>query len=58
MQVGDIVSGYENQDGVYLHAISNIDEVNGTIEIEINLYDPDHQDFAWAISQLQALPST
>lgn len=58
MQIGDVVSGYENQDGVYLHAISSLDEVNGTIAIEVRLYEPTDENFAWAVAQLQSLPST
>lgn len=55
MQVGDVISGYETQDGVYLHTISGVDEVNDTVQIEIKLYEPGDQNFAWAVEQLSIL---
>ena len=53
IQVGQIISGYQNELGVTLNKIS---EVSGEVAtIEVTLYEPDHEDFAWALAQLEAL---
>lgn len=53
IQVGQIISGYQNELGVTLNKISEVGEE--TSSVEVTLYEPDHEDFAWALSQLQAL---
>lgn len=53
IQVGQIISGYQNEFGVTLHKISEV--LGENVSIEVILYEPDHPDFAWALKQLQAL---
>lgn len=53
MAVNDVLSGYENEDGVYLNII--IADDGETVTIDARLYEPDHEDFAWAVEQLAAL---
>jgi len=53
MQVGDIISGFEDEDGITLHQIiMKGDEVSG---ISVIQYKPTDENFAWAIQQLAAL---
>jgi hypothetical protein len=53
MKVGDIVSGYGDETGIYLNIINKVDD--DTTELQINFYDPEHKDFAWALEQLDLL---
>lgn len=53
MQVGDIISGYEDTDGVFLHTISGFHD--NLVDIDIKLYEPEDPDFAWALEQLRNL---
>ena len=55
MEIGEVVSGYENQDGITLNIIHEIDEILGTTGINVKLFEPDDQDFAWAVEQLALL---
>ena len=55
MNVGDVISGFENEDGISLHVISAIDVENDEVHIDIRIYEPTDEDFAWAIQQLAAL---
>jgi len=55
MNVGDVISGFENEDGISLHVISAIDVESDKVHIDIRIYEPDDEDFAWAIQQLAAL---
>jgi hypothetical protein len=53
MQVGDVVSGYGDENGIHLHIIGSMD--GDTIELQIKFYDPAHPDFAWAIEMLNSV---
>ena len=53
MEIGQIISGYQSELGVTLHTIKSLD--NETTEIEVTLYAPEHQDFAWALTQLSSI---
>jgi hypothetical protein len=56
MQVGDIISGFEDEDGITLHQlIMKSDEVSG---ISVIQYKPTDENFAWAIEQLASLQET
>jgi len=55
MNVGDIISGFENEDGITLHTIVSIDEEADSVGLRIRQYLPDDKNFAWAIQQLAAL---
>lgn len=52
MNIGEIVSGYGTQEGVYLHTISKVD--GDEVTIEITFYEPSHEDFEWAVGQVDA----
>lgn len=53
MQVGDVIGGFDTQDGVHLHIVKAI---NGdTTEIEIRVFEPDDPQFAWAVQTLAQL---
>lgn len=51
MEIGQVVSGEENQDGVFLNVISSVGEETCTIEVKE--FKPDHAEFAWALEQLR-----
>lgn len=53
IQVGQIISGYQSELGVTLNKISEVGEE--TVSMEVTLYEPDHEDFSWALEQLAAL---
>lgn len=53
MKIGQIISGYQSELGVTLHTIKALN--NDTVEIEVTLYAPEHQDFVWALAQLSSL---
>ena len=53
MKVGDIVFGYGDQDGIYLHSISTIEDE--TTSLNVTLYKPEDPLFAWALGQLEEL---
>jgi hypothetical protein len=53
MKVGDVVFGYGDQDGIYLHSISTIEDE--TVSLEITLYSPEDPLFSWALEQLNGL---
>lgn len=55
MQVGDIISAYEDQNGISIHRIGEIDEVNDLVRIEIEEYTPEHPEFEWALETLKSL---
>lgn len=50
MEIGQIISGYQSELGVTLHTIKSLDDEK--VEIDVALYTPEHQDFAWALAQL------
>jgi hypothetical protein len=58
MNVGDVISGFENEDGISLHVISAIDVENDEVSIDISIYEPTDENFAWAIQQLASLQET
>ena len=53
MEVGQIISGYQNELGVTLNSVSHVE--NGLVTLEVALYEPDDPKFAWALEQLAAL---
>lgn len=53
LQVGQIISGYQNELGVTLNKVSEVGEE--TTSLEVTLYEPDDPQFAWALEQLAAL---
>jgi hypothetical protein len=53
MNIGDIISGYGDEYGITLHTISGIH--GDQTAISIKLYEPDDENFAWAIEQLAIL---
>ena len=55
MEIDEVVNGYEDQYGITLHVINDIDETLGISSIKIMLFEPDNQDFAWAVEQLALL---
>lgn len=55
-QVGQIISGYQNEFGVTLNKIAVIE--GDTMQIEVVLYEPDDPQFAWALEQLSSLKET
>jgi hypothetical protein len=58
MNVGDVISGFETEDGITLHVISAIDVENDEMSIDISIYEPTDENFAWAIQQLASLQET
>jgi len=54
-QVGEIISGYQNELGVTLNKIKAVNEE--TTEIEVVIYEPTNPDFAWAVDRLAELES-
>jgi hypothetical protein len=58
MNVGDVISGFETEDGITLHVISAIDVENDEVSIDISIYEPTDENFAWAIEQLASLEET
>lgn len=58
MNVGDVISGFETEDGITLHVISAIDVENNEVSIDISIYEPTDENFAWAIQQLASLEET
>lgn len=50
MNVGDVIAGFENEDGITLHIISHVD--GHEVSIDICVYGPEHEDFSWAVDQL------
>lgn len=58
MNVGDVISGFETEDGITLHVISAIDVENDQMSIDIRIYEPTDENFAWAIQQLASLQET
>lgn len=58
MNVGDVISGFETEDGITLHVISAIDVENDEVSIDIGIYEPTDENFAWAIQQLASLQET
>lgn len=56
IQVGQVISGYENEFGVTLNTISSIEDE--TVQIDITIYDEDHQQYNWAKQQLLLLEET
>jgi len=55
MNVGDVISGFETEDGIILHVISAVDVENDEMSVDIRIYEPTDENFAWAIQQLAAL---
>ena len=55
-QVGQIISGYQNEVGVTLNKVSQ--KENDIVTLEVTLYEPDDPQFAWALEQLSSLPET
>lgn len=55
MQIGDIVSGYGDETGIYLNIISRVGD--DTVDIETKFFEPTHPDFAWAIETLNSVSS-
>jgi len=53
LNVGDIVGGFGDENGITLHKVvwSDSEEVR----IEVCKYEPGDPDFVWAIEQLTAL---
>ena len=51
MEIGQVVSGEQNQDGIFLNVISYVGEETCTIEVKE--FKPDHAEFAWALEQLR-----
>lgn len=49
MAENDIISAYENDLGVTLHRLGQCD--GETTWIEVRLYTPEDEDFAWALEQ-------
>jgi len=58
MNVGDVISGFETEDGITLHVISAISVENDEVSINISTYEPTDENFAWAIQQLASLQET
>ena len=58
MNVGDVISGFETEDGITLHVISAIDVENDQMSIDISIYEPTDENFVWAIQQLASLQET
>lgn len=52
-EVGDIVGGFGDQDGVTLHTVTSVD--GEKVAITINFYSPNDPDFNWAVEELQKL---
>lgn len=55
-QVGQIISGYQNELGVTLNKIAVIED--DTMQIEVVLYEPDDPQFTWALEQLSSFEET
>ena len=55
-QVGQIISGYQNELGVTLNKVAVIED--DTTQIEVVLYEPDDPQFTWALEQLSSLEET
>lgn len=53
MKIGDIVFGYGDQSGIYLHSIYAIEDE--TTSINVTLYKPEDPLFVWALGQLEPL---
>ena len=58
MNVGDVISGFETEDGITLNVISAISVDNDEVSINISTYEPTDENFAWAIQQLASLQET
>ena len=56
MNIGDVISGYGDEYGITLHTLSAIYEDQTAISVK--LYEPDDENFAWAIEQLASLQET
>jgi len=56
MQVGDILGGFGDEDGITLHTLGPQDGEMSSVSI-IH-YKPDDENFAWAIEQLASLQET
>lgn len=52
-EVGDIVGGFGDHEGVTLHVVTSA--TDDAIEISIDFYPPDHPDFNWAVERLNEL---
>lgn len=53
MEIGDIVGGFESQDGIHLNTI--VSKEDGVVGLETIIYTPDSEEFAWALAQLNAI---
>lgn len=51
--VGDIISGFESEDGITLHKL--VMKGYNVSSLLITLYKPDDENFVWAVQQLAAL---
>jgi len=58
MNIGDVIGGFGDEDGITLHRAEQLDENNEVIVIEVSLHEPEDEDFAWAIEQLAILEET
>ena len=58
MNVGDVISGFETEDGITLHVLSAIDVESDEMSVDIRIYEPTDENFAWAIQQLALLQET
>lgn len=58
MNVGDVISGFETEDGITLHVLSTIDVESDEMSVDIRIYEPTDENFAWAIQQLALLQET
>ena len=47
-----LIDGYENESGVFLRYIETKDE---TVFMDNRYYNPQNEDFAWAIQQLKSI---
>ena len=56
MKIDDLVSGFEDEDGITLHTITSINE--DAVSISVIQYKPTDENFAWAIEQLASLEET
>jgi len=56
MEIGDLVSGFEDEDGITLHTITSVEEE--AVTISVIQYKPTDENFAWAIEQLASLQET
>lgn len=47
-----LIDGYENESGVFLRYTETKDE---TVFMDIRYFNPQNEDFAWAIQQLKSI---